>query len=525
MTLQMYIGGEWQAVSGLELLSLSQTLASQVAGTLSWTEEVADMSTEFRWVVGQSIGLRGREDDSCGWVYLFWGKLAAAPERSFDDGKTVDTYTAEDLLGQLSRIVYQTTEFVAEGFNRSHLILYRDSDGTSLTTGEQLKLVLDYAISVGADLTYEESDLDALGNQPSADEQSDLTCLEILQDCLSWQGNSYTSWEVQDGAAKLRILGVADEITQSADVSTLLKLTCQEGSDKTVRGVVINYEFEDDVVDGTTSQIQTDSAGETEGENVLVTTHSLDDDVTTVLDASITLSCTALPSDYEDNYDFVSGYFPQICSITDCEVTGTPLAYVVDSGYVAGYGVTVSSVTFKWKCKIIKTVSGTTVGDPMSIDYYHDGRNLCTVYPAAYYDSEWVWLQTTIQMTDSPSGTYDVVSSTTVTDIGELVPAGVAASVYNSYRWPLHSGSFTRVLPSALSNWATPQHNVNLTGGPVQWQSMRAPVQTVERDYFDDKEEVVFGYPDQAGVSDFVDLLRAGRSTNRPTRRTWRSED
>jgi hypothetical protein len=511
MILEMYSNGSWQAVSGKELLSLNQVEISQSAGSLSWDVE-SQPTDPFAYTENEVIGLRGRDSTSDPWKVLFAGKLFQAPERKYESNFCVDSYIAHDVWNDLERTVYQLTGFVAAGFNKSHVILFRDSTGNRMTAGHQIRFILEYARANGININYVQADLNVMNVQPPSDEQTDLSCSEAIQKCLRWQPGYYTRFEYSESGSTIRFLPESQEIDLRIPLTDVLKsggFSIKKKSDMTLRGVVINYEVENKIIDGTTLSIQTDWAGATSGPDVLVHTVQVDGSYQIATEQSIFISVLDVPVNYKANLEFVRRFFPYVCNFPSNTTQNNlpasiPYPFYITSGYQSGYGISIYAAEFKWWVRYNRNSWNQLID--------------CSISSGNHYTEEWV--SVTLNLTSSTSGTY-TRPGTPITIPGELIPTGVATAIFAARQWPLYDGSFSREFSIAAP--ASPQNNINVLNGLAEYETMKAPVQRVARDYFNLTESIKFGHPEQAGITDYIDMLRNNRSVNRPSRRTWRT--
>ncbi|QBG47810.1 hypothetical protein EGM51_10560 [Verrucomicrobia bacterium S94] len=512
-------GDSWTPIGELEFLSLNQTVTSQAAGELTWSYETA-VDAEFRYDHGDIVLLRGRDDDADddSWTMLFRGRVSGSPERTMQSGRALDTVTAVDAWADLS-VPFQRTVFSASAYNRSHVILFRDSSGERMTCGDQAKEILDYAISQGADIQYIASDLEALTVEPPADEVTDLTCAEALLKCLRLQMDVFTRFDYSTSPATIRFLDADSEVALSVDMTEVLtsggSVTVKRNDDQALDGVVIYYEIENELIDGTTQEIQVDSYGNTSGKNVLVQTVSVEGSYVVNNDSSIDLVCRSWPTDWATNLAWVKYLFPgnddYFCSIVDSgSEGGSPAVNYIESGYKEGYGVSAVEVTVWWDV-VEHWVMHPLLGIP-------DYRVACGTWPSPLKITKRV--SRSFLFTSSPSGNYESTEQIVVP--GESIPTGVAEAIYKARHWPIYSGTVPQEITST-SRLASPQHNISLHGGKEELKDMRAPVQQVTRNWLAEIEQIKFGFPEQAGVSDFIDMLRANRSVSKPLRRTWKS--
>lgn len=512
MILEMFHNGAWHLVSEMDFGSLNQVETSQSAGSLAWDVE-SQAADPFAFNESSVIGLRGRDSSSEAWKVLFFGKMFDAPERKHNANFCTDTFIAHDAWNDLEHTTYQLTNFVAESYNKSHVILFRDGTGNRMTTGQQVKAILDYAISKGVAISYVQADLDGMTVQAPSDEQTDLSCAEAIQKCLRWQPDYFTVFDYSESGSALRFYPADQESSIRLPLSDVLRsggFSIKKKSDMTLRGVVINYEVENKIIDGTTQSVQSDSSGESEGPNVLVHTVQVDGSYQIATSLNTTIAVADVPTYYRSDLAFVRRFFPQVCYFPSATTgsnlpSSVPYNFYITSGYLDGYGIVSYPMTFSWY---------------VAINY---DRTWGTVIPCGQGNNEYryQWVSVSLNLTSSPAGTYTGIGSP-ITVPGELIPTGVANAIYNARTWPIYDGIVTRQIP-ALGSIATPKNNINILNGLAEYESMRAPVQRVTRDYFNERETIKFGHPEQAGITDYIDMLRANRSVNRPSRRTWRT--
>lgn len=506
MILEFHHNGQWLPVSDRDFLFLNQVEGSQRSGSLSWGMD-SSPTTPFVYNENDVIGLRGRDAVSDAWIILFFGKIIDAPARVYAGNSSSDTFVAHDVWRALERTTFQLDQFVAEGYNFSHLILFRGYEGSRLTTGQQIAAVLDFSAANGISISYMQADLDRLTVEPPADEQVDLSCGEIIQKCLRWHPEVFTHMEYSESGCVIRFYSLEQEQTLQLSMASVVQdggFSIQKNADLVLRGVVIHYEIESQLINGTTQSIKTDSAGETSGPNVLVHTVQVEGPQEIATDLTTTLVTGSIPVDYRSNLPWVQSILndPDIIHFWDVEllvggVVTRPIPYssYIISGYQRGYDIVHFPAVLRFiDCKYVFSF------------------NRGFLYKT---------LEKTVILTSSSDGVYTRPGDPIVVP-GELIPNGVAQSIYDARRWPLHEGSCSRILP-AITAHATARNNLSITGGLDEYETMRAPVQEVFRSYFGEKEQITFGHPEQSGISEFIDMLRANRAVNRPNRRTWRT--
>ena len=507
ITLEMYINGTWTPVEDLSLLSLIQREISQEAGFLEWTYEPEDINSPFKFNVNDRIGLRGRNTASAPWEILFSGIIQTDTARVYGRNSAIDSVVAYDLWDTLDRTVWQTEQFVPAAFNRSHVTLFRNQDGINITTGEQIKAVLDYIKTFGVPLDYVQSDLDALTVVPPTDEQTDLACSEVIRKALRWHMDVFTLLEHRENESVIRFLSEKDERALKIPLSDCIaagRVEIQKRSDMALRGVSITYEIENRWADNTvTAGIKTYHAGEERaGPNVLIATAQVDNTLTIENPNVMNLECVELPpssvwynagatGDWSALTSFVSNFGTvgdRLNHVRGYETDWAKFRYAIKSGWKEGFGINVSSEKMEWQ-------------------YISGGRG----HNVSLY----------ILLTNTPSGIYERPGGQDFIP-GDPIPGDVAELLFAHKKRPLHTGTFTRQIQS-VETLITQRNSVSITGGLPEYETMRSPVQRSDRDWFQMLERIKFGYPEQAGVNDFIDYLRINRSSNRPSRRTWRT--
>jgi hypothetical protein len=116
--------------------------------------------------------------------------------------------------------------------------------------------------------------------------------------------------------------------------------------------------------------------------------------------------------------------------------------------------------------------------------------------------------QTKFTATSLPGGTY--YSAPQITQ-GEVIPFGLAKSIYDVEKIPQYEGNFV-IHEDEITNVVGVGNALNLTGGKAEWESMNAQVQQVSYDYESGITTVTFGPARHLGAGDLIERLRANRS-------------
>jgi hypothetical protein len=111
--------------------------------------------------------------------------------------------------------------------------------------------------------------------------------------------------------------------------------------------------------------------------------------------------------------------------------------------------------------------------------------------------------------TNAATGPY---ANTTVTQVPEPVPAGLAQALYNAVSVLQYEGDLTLQEPE-VSGSLSVGNVFNLTGGNLtEWATMKAMVQSVTEDLDAGTTQIEFGPPKHLSAGELVDLLRVNRS-------------
>lgn len=99
----------------------------------------------------------------------------------------------------------------------------------------------------------------------------------------------------------------------------------------------------------------------------------------------------------------------------------------------------------------------------------------------------------------------------------EDVPTGVAAAYFAAASVLHYEGSWT-IVEEECSGQFHPGMQLNLTGGPTEWSSMGALIQSVSENLGTGQTTLNFGPPPHLSVQDFIALLNVQRNRQRTTR-------
>jgi hypothetical protein len=117
-----------------------------------------------------------------------------------------------------------------------------------------------------------------------------------------------------------------------------------------------------------------------------------------------------------------------------------------------------------------------------------------------------------VKLTNSPSG-QRLYAATQSADPGELAPAGLAQTIYNSLQPLQYEGTHRVIDPgfNTVSPLVGPKNILQLFGGALEWGVMDSTVQSAEYDFFLSKAEINFGPVKHLTPGDLEELLQFWR--------------
>ena len=177
----------------------------------------------------------------------FRGRVKTTPHIGSPQAES-HQYEVYDVWRELERPNYEQPwiQIDSETYeNKTHVVLGKSFEATEISVGEELKNILDFAISLGVSISYVQTELDALDTIPPYDDRTDIKCSEAIIYMLRWYPDCQT-WI--DYSAATPVL----HFTRRDD-ATVLQYDCSDGSigeslnivalnENVYSGVMINYE-------------------------------------------------------------------------------------------------------------------------------------------------------------------------------------------------------------------------------------------------------------------------------------------
>lgn len=509
--LEFYHNTAWMPVSDLNFLSLIRTENDRSSHTVDFSIDLA-LSETAPYAVGDLIALRNNG------TVEFVGTI-----RSRSRNGTTVSFTAPNVWWHFENITHEVDwDFVATAYSASHVTLCRDGDGDEQTVGWQIQKAVERAASEGAAVGFIIDDLDLMNAVLPVDEVYDLTCAEVVQKMVKWYPNTAVCFDYPSDPTENTIIrfirnDAADTVALS--VEEMASLSIKE-SDTLVTGVRIVYEVTTAIINGETTEIVTDAAGQQSGPGVMVITKDIDDgsyvEETTIqgddpytITESTNLVTASMPSgNWYSNWEWcfaranqstywVEGY----CGTNSKSPSTNPAltSYIV-SGYKDGFGINRTYQAF-------------------NVSYDMNNGTGCVFSPRTVNLSFGLWL------TDSPAGTYykytDVEGTPDETEYsivpGEAPPTGVAGQLLLAQNDQRYQGSAT-LLDAQNSLTHSGRQKINIFGGEASWEDMAAVVQQIKKDFMTDMVSISFGRQKHLGADDFIKFLQFGRQIRRPNR-------
>jgi len=458
------------------------TLHNQQADVLTFNVDGEPYDSAEVYAYGDSLSLYK------GGVRWFAG-LVISGQRFGSATRESHDYEAAGLWWYLDNLTFQQ-EWRVKGstnLNKSHVVLGRDIDNNIVPISTVIAEALDYAISKGAPFTYDSAELAALSAEPPTDEQTDITCSEVIRKMLRWVPDT-ACWF--DYSALTPILhftrrGAAAAV-QLPCIGDTEQIDIRSREDLVKDGVIINYERIDTIDGERIPALETDSAGNTSNafRTALFTVN--------IAGMQISTQCSEIIVESIDGNsalspDFWSAHMPsKFGSVTGLSVvTGTNPPEV--STHPA---ILISGAVAPWMEKeVVPAVFTATL-------QWVDGAGSYTE-PASLE----------LNLTDAESKVYTRELSFTKEDD---TPVGLASMLLDALSTVHWQGSFNLVEEECAGSIGL-GNVLNLTGGLSAWSTMRAAIQQIDFEIDSGRTSIAFGPPEKLGLDDYIALLNANR--------------
>lgn len=378
-----------------------------------------------------------------------------------------------------------------------HVVLGLDSEGEPITTGAQVRAILDYARACGA--PFEVGRVFEGFHFPLL-EVKDLTCAEALRRVLRWHPDAVTHFDYRRAKPLLHI----EQRTQIKKKTLFLKktpglesvsLTPQQGGK--VSEVVICYEETQDTAEGLERTIERDvfPAGATgKTPKALVMTVPLQPPHVTYLKAAIVVKRVE-----PESVEWWQEHLPFLKDLSVRDIT-------VDA-------VEIPDVLTLLKNELIEGA----IADWMPVEAKRIW--LCAQLSWETTMERVVSRDVRIELTITNAQTQEY-HTTLVHAMDEPAEAGLAKKLYESLNFSAYSGQLRLIAPDLPTRWH-PGKRLRLQGGPQP--GIEVLVQSVTEDLSSGRVTLALGSPKHLGPQDLITLLQLNRQREVPGELVWRA--
>lgn len=511
----------------LGLGDLRRRLVSQAQSRVTFVQDTGEFTDDAICEEGDTVTITRVIDDDDPEVW-FVGR-ALDPRRSANGTSEAIVYELACPWWYLDNLIFQqnwkipvTPADPASALTnqkRSTLILNLKEDGSTLTTRQQIKEAVDFAIAAGAPLAIDDASFPAI-NVPW-DEARDLSCAEVIRRQLRLAPDVMLRWDFATTPPTLRCVrrAAADAITFPLGEGDRDQLSIVPRNDLLVPAVVLNFESTNvqDEASWTSVTQQKYPAGATGLEfGVPVATIQLGGSVSTVQRQK--LKTRAIPAAGASDADKIAYLKRHLKWLNDAKVSTITISdYAIarhSAGWVnevwagsipewkrtAGGKVTITALV---SYTVKHTSSGTDLNEakvvkkPISIEV--TGTSL-----AANTDNE------------DPNAGWSTFSRWIPLQNSEAVPVGLAQAVYEALSSLQYEGTFT-IIEDEMVAVRYPGQVLNLTGGRAEWAAMKAQIQSIEERVDNCETTFGFGPAKHLGPQDLLELLRPWRTRTAAT--------
>jgi hypothetical protein len=445
-------------------------------------------------------------------VRYFAGRVDRV-QRAADPSDETLTVTVVGPWWYLTQLVFQQQWNIGETENaryQSQVILYVDRSGVKKTTADQVQQVIDYVVASCGSVIQLAAGTPAV-NAPN-EEVQDLTCAEVVQRACRWAPDTVAWFDYATTPPTLHLARRAGLVAQTVDLmagSRVSGLVIQSREDLQIPAIEIIYK-RTDVQNGNTYLLQyrdiqplaaiNSVTGELlpayrlgaltatiELEGFSNSYASVDVEVQTI-DAASPTEATRLA--------WWKSKLPTLDTAKDARITNlsVPVATVVRggslpreilSGQITSWmGVEAEPETIT-AIVSYDVVQGTTILDSV--------RNR----------------KMSVRVTATTAITKTYTQLMTESE-GELVPVGVAASLYSSLSALQYEGQLT-LLEAECSGGLLMGSALNLAGGRSEWGTMAAAIYSTEEDLLSGTTTLAWRPNPSLGPQELIQLLQVNR--------------
>lgn len=501
---ELYLIDTWVVFDNRNMVALGQSEKHLKAGSLSlvWDiDEVPNLSKN------DAVAIRVKQDAADAGTIVFCGKITN--RKNINDFNI--NYTASNILHDLQHL-----PMVVDG--ETKFTLFRDSQDSPITVGEQIAAALDYAIAQGVAVTYDQDELDALDLDMPATDVSNITVYDVIKKALVYCPNIIVAVEYAAPGSDqtLRFTEQSDLPSVTYDSSNEVgTFNADALYDRQVEGVVLTYEWPDEKI--------TDSYGATTGVNVLRQNIPMQAPSSATFTAlkihtgapdqaqwSFWAKANAIAGGYSGPYswDVQYDWDDLVIGAQYNNAGGTHI--ILKDTYDGLDSLIKEEIGMVWdaKCSIsqifFQRLSGTST---------HWTGQLTSIEPeSGYWWPYYAFTPPSIAtlVDQGAGGGVDVEYEVSMTVIADPDPTGLAEQLYNILSPLQYDGQVVRYDDLTTANGiCSILRRLNIAGAENDLETMASIIQQCSFDYMTDLQTIKFGVADHLEPQDFMALLRA----------------
>lgn len=472
-------------------------------------------------------------------VLWFTGLCLTQPRHAQPSAESID-YELAGPWWYLEHCIYQqiwrmwdatATPPALANLEKSRVILLQDDQGHPISTGDQIKAVITYAISKGAPIALGTVDPDIM---LPTDERVDITCADVITQMLRFSPDCVAFWDYSTTLPTFhcRKSSNMEPITLSAFGQPASSLAITPRYDLQAPGVVVRFEMVNTNGDDSSPQCIIQSAGVTTDWETIVSTIQLSGSQNTWVSQKI--KTDVWPTN-EYDATWWKAHDPTLneaCKATDAN--GAARAHIANLSF---YAVTLGQSGRSGALSLPRFLTEGQIQDWMiaaPLDIVQEEETLTVLAEYDIVDAAGNVLchkkevETTFKAisTDAVTKTYRQSQDTSS---GELIPEHMADKLFDAWGRLYWQGDIQLTEEECGTRLLRPGSVINLVGGLPDWTVMDGIVQQVVEDVDQGITRISFGPPRHLGADDLLELLRGLRtrkvSTHRLSKNSGKATD
>lgn len=491
-------GATEKSLAAWGVKALTRRLRLQTADEATFFEPVSLMEADLLFPIDGTLQIY----KTVGAEKLQWfeGTLLSA-RRSMNKQVSGRQYTVVNAWYQLDNHLFQQIwkSYTGDPDNlvdvpSSHLLLGTkvvDNVLVRQSVHDQIKEILDYAITSGVSLQYDLTGIPTI-NLP-VDELRDQSCGDAIRRQLKWLPDVVASWDYSLSPPKL-IFAKRDAIEpvelKVFDAKKISDLEIDERYDLRRPAVVLKYEISNNNdgfswVEHAVDKKPDDATG-TELKALVMTI-----DLEGVSRSTSSAYVAVQPIHIDD----VAWWKPRVSWLEDEKITSIELSDPFRSGVLGLANELVDGSFAPW------------METDLGLKYEQETVTIQAVVTFEDGTIREELLNVDINSTNAITKTYYTVDSFTE---GELPPVGLAEELYNAVNRREQEGKFS-LKEQECSGLLLAGFTFNFPDGRDEWKTMRALINESTELVDDGRTELQFGPPPYLAAGELVELLRANR--------------